>query len=227
MLGFAALVDNAGSNEASGLPFQPGRPVGWRVLLDPKGRTVDERCPRPRAEWRRNPVRRRPSRRSSGCHAARPAKGKLCPSLQKGCAASRGQDRDRRYRLGADLGKCCGRALQRTAAGSDGREVGDRAACPGVAAAGGRIRDPSPANGNRAARRRSSGRAPASRFRSRRPPQPAVGGLLRSRTRRSELMVRSACPMPGASRRPADCRRRCSRRSRRASPKRRSARRPW
>ena len=81
-------------------------------------------------------------------------KERFAASLQKGCAASRSQDRDRRYRLGADLGKRCGRAVQRSAAGSgsDRREVGDRAAGAGVAAAAewtaGRIRDSAPANGN-------------------------------------------------------------------------------
>jgi hypothetical protein len=42
MVRFAALIDNAGSNEAFGLPLLSDGPVGWRMLLDPEGRTVNE-----------------------------------------------------------------------------------------------------------------------------------------------------------------------------------------
>ena len=58
---------------------------------------------------------------------------------------------------------------------------------------------------------RSNGRVPASRFRPRQSARRPGGGRLRSRTRRSEPMARSAYPMQGVSRQPADCRRRCSR----------------
>ena len=234
MIGFAALVDDAGSNEAFGLPILSDCPVGRRMLLDPEGGTVDERRSRTRAGRRRDPFRRRPGRRPSGQRPDRPAKGEVCASLQKGCPAAGGQDRDRRYRLGDDLGKRCRRAVQRRAAsGSDRREVGGRAARPGVAATGVAATGVAAARANsassagqpkRAAHRRSNGRMPVRSFRSRRPPG---GGLLRSLTRRSERMGRSAYPMPGASRRPADCRRRCSKRSRRDWPKRRSGRRSW
>jgi hypothetical protein len=42
MVSFAALIDNAGSNEAFGLPLLSNGPAGWRMLLDPEGRTIDE-----------------------------------------------------------------------------------------------------------------------------------------------------------------------------------------
>jgi hypothetical protein len=38
MVSLAALIDNAGSNEAFGLPLLSDGPVGWRMLLDPEGR---------------------------------------------------------------------------------------------------------------------------------------------------------------------------------------------
>jgi hypothetical protein len=42
MIRFAALIDNAGSNEAFGLAILSDGPVDWRMFLDPEGRTIDE-----------------------------------------------------------------------------------------------------------------------------------------------------------------------------------------